>query len=108
MEYILDLNYLLLKNSAGESQKLQFNRDRVCTLNCNYLLLKSSSGGRVKYSSTRIWNVFLDHDYLLSYQIQIHRDMEYVLDCNYLLLKKTPLGRESNTVPQGYGMYFRL
>ena len=29
------------------------------------------------------------------------------LDCNYLLLK-APKGRESNTVPQVYGMYFRL
>ena len=29
------------------------------------------------------------------------------MDCNYLLLK-APLGRESNTVPQGYGKYFRL
>ena len=30
-----------------------------------------------------------------------------IFDCNYFLLKAS-LGRESNTVPKGYGMYFRL
>ena len=33
--------------------------------------------------------------------------MECILDCNYLLLE-APLRRESNTIPQGYGMYLRL
>ena len=53
----LDCNYLLLRNSAGESQ-IQFHRERESALDCNYLFLKSSSGERVKYSSTGIWNVF--------------------------------------------------
>ena len=30
-----------------------------------------------------------------------------IFDCNYFLLQAS-LGRESNTVPKGYGMYFRL
>ena len=40
----------------------------------------------IKYSSTKIWNVFQ-------------------FTCNYLLLK-APQGRVWNTLPQGYGMYF--
>ena len=58
-----------------------------CILDWIYFLLKNSAGENEKYSSTEVWNVFLD--------------------CNYFLLK-APLGRESNTVPQGYGKYFRL
>ena len=41
-------------------------------------------------------------------QIQFHRDMECILDWNLSFIEKTPLRRESNTVPRGYGMYFRL
>ena len=50
-------------------------------------LAENSAEERVKYSS--------------------NKDMECILNCNYFLLK-APLGRESNTVPQGYGMYSRL
>ena len=109
-----------------------------CILGCNSLSLKNSAVERVRYSSTRIWNVFLDRNYLLlrnsagESQIQFHRERESALDCNYLFfeellwgesqiqfhrdmeciltviisLLKAPLGRESNTVPQGYGIYF--
>ena len=38
--------------------------------------------------------------------MQFHKGMECILHCICLLLK-APLRRESNTVPQGYGMYFR-
>ena len=50
-------------------------------------LIEYSTGESAKSSSTWMWNAFLA--------------------CNYLLLRKTPPGRESNTVPQGYGMYFK-
>ena len=36
-----------------------------------------------------------------------YRDVEYISGCHYVLLK-APLGRAPNTVPQGYGKYFRL
>ena len=108
----LDRNYLLLRNSAGESQ-IQFHRERESALDCNYLFLKSSSGERVKYSSTGIWNVF-DCNYLLIEGSAGER-IKYsstgiwniFLDCIYLLLK-TLLEESQKTVPQGYGMYFRL
>ena len=83
MECILDCNYLLLKNHCG-SERIQFHKNMECMLvYCNYLLLKSSAEEsnavlqgygmyftlylshiegsaeeRVKYSSTKIWNVF--------------------------------------------------
>ena len=56
-----------------------------CILDCNYLLLKNP---------------------LVECKIQFHWDKECILDCNYLLLKAS-LGECKNTVPQGYGMYFR-
>ena len=49
-------------------------------------LIERSTGGSVKYSSTRIWNVF---------QFTV-----------FFSDRETLLRRESNTVPQGYGMYF--
>ena len=58
-----------------------------CILDCNDLLLEKIPQRESK--------------------IQVHRDMECVFStfyCSYLLL----FGRESNTVPQGFGMYFGL
>ena len=55
-----------------------------CILDCNYLLLKALLGER---------------------KLQFHIDMECILVyCIYLLLKSS--AEESNTVSQGYGMYF--
>ena len=36
-----------------------------------------------------------------------YKDVEYISGFHYVLLK-APLGRAPNTVPQGYGKYFRL
>ena len=110
---VLDSNYLVLKTLQGRV-KIQFHMDMECISDCSYLLLKAplsrdsstvpqgygmyfrlklsfverSTGGSEEYSSTRIWSVF---------QFTI-----------FISCWKTPLRRESNTVPQGYGMYFRL
>ena len=110
---VLDSNYLVLKTLQGRV-KIQFHMDMECISDCSYLLLKAplsrdsstvpqgygmyfrlklsfverSTGGSEEYSSTRIWSVF---------QFTI-----------FISCWKTPLRRESNTVPQGYGMYFGL
>ncbi len=82
----LDRNYLLLRNSAGE--RVKYSSTGIWNVfDCNYLLIEGSAGERVKYSSTGIWNIFLD--------------------CIYLLLKSL-LEESQKTVPQGYGIYFRL
>ena len=94
VEYILDCNYFQWKLLWGESQ-IQFREDMECILGCNSLSLKNSAVERVRYSSTRIWNVFLDRNYLLlrnsagESQIQLHRERESALDCNYLFLKSS-------------------
>ena len=59
---------------------MQFHKDVECVSDCIDILLNAPLG---------------------EHQIQFHRDMGCILACNYLLLKEPPLGRESNTVPQG-------
>ena len=96
-----------------ESVKLQFHIDMECILvYCIYLLLKSSAeeSNTVSQGYGMYFNpyLFLTEKFRRGkWEIQFHRGLECILDCNYLLLK-APLGRESNTVPQGYGKYFRL
>ena len=101
-----------------------------CVLDWNCLLLKELLWKNVKYSSLRIWNVFQFAVFIFYWKLLwgeckmlFYRDVEYISGCHYVLLKaplvrvpntcyytllKTLLGRESDTVPQGYGMYFRL
>ena len=85
MENILDCIFLLLKAPRGGGSGT-VPQGYGGVLDSNYLVLKTLQG-RVK--------------------IQFHMDMECISDCSYLLLK-APLSRDSSTVPQGYGMYFRL
>ena len=138
MECILGCHYILMKASKGERKiQFQKNMDCIsvyciyfwlktplgrvwntalqeyeCILDCKYLLLKTPVG-ESKIQFHKDMNVFLS--LFISYwrfrrgehRIQFHRGMGCILDCNYLLLRAL-LGRESNTVTQGYGMYFRL
>ena len=57
MECILDCNYLLLKNSAGESQNT-VSQGYGMYFRLKLSLIEKSTGESVKYRSTGICNVF--------------------------------------------------
>ena len=112
MECILDCNYLLLKNSAGESQNT-VSQGYGMYFRLKLSLIEKSTGESVKYRSTGICNVF--QAVIISCRKLCWESVEYSSTGVWNVFQftvcvniwKLSWGIE-NTVPQGYGIYFWL
>ena len=99
-----------------------------CISGCHYILQETPLRREPNTVPTRIWNAFLDCNYFLMspqgygmysrlsfyfaensaeerVKYSSNKDMECIFRLELSLLK-APLGRESTTLPQRYGMYF--